>query len=252
MSERQGIVVVRDECRASVTLSRPEKGNALSAGLIEELDRAIRTAVQGNSRLLVIDGAGKHFCTGFDLSDIESESDATLLLRFVRIETLLQMVHSLPIASMAIGRGRCYGAGADLFAACETRVALRGAQFAFPGSGFGLVLGTARLASLVGRDAARRLVLSGKPIGAEEALGIGLVTAVLETEEQIGQLIADEAAKVARVDERTAAMLRSQISVADDDRALAALVRSAARPGLKERVRGYVERVASERRAATA
>ena len=81
--------------------------------------------------------------------------------------------------TVAVASGRTLGAGADLFAACDRRIALTGASFAFPGPGFGLVLGTGRLAALLGRDAARHVLLSGAELPAEAALEAGLATALL-------------------------------------------------------------------------
>ncbi|MFX8308781.1 enoyl-CoA hydratase-related protein, partial [Acinetobacter baumannii] len=93
-------------------------------------------------------------------------SEGDLLLRFVRIEALLQRVHGAGVATLAVATGRTWGAGADLFAACDRRLAFADASFAFPGSGFGLVLGTARLAGRIGDAAARRLLLDGSVIDA--------------------------------------------------------------------------------------
>ena len=78
--------------------------------------------------------------------------------------------------TIAIAHGRTLGAGADLFVACDRRIALTGSSFSFPGPGFGLVLGTARLAQRIGRDAARALLVAGRSIDADEALARELAT----------------------------------------------------------------------------
>ena len=132
-------------------LNRPEKGNALSTLLVQALTETLETATRDPElRLLVLSGAGRHFCTGFDLSDLDHETDDSLLARFTRVELMLQAVHGAPFATLALAHGRTLGAGADLFAACSERWIVGDASFAFPGAGFGLVLGTSRLASLVG------------------------------------------------------------------------------------------------------
>jgi enoyl-CoA hydratase len=110
---------------ARLTLNCPAKGNALSASMVAAIDTAFDHAIAGGARLIVIDGTGRHLCTGFDLSDLNEESDADLLLRFVNLEMLLRKVYDAPIATLAIGRGRVFGAGADLFAACDHRIALQ-------------------------------------------------------------------------------------------------------------------------------
>ncbi|MFC1560534.1 enoyl-CoA hydratase/isomerase family protein, partial [Pseudomonadota bacterium] len=104
-----------------LTLNRPSSANALSPELTEALIQAL-TQTAG-VRLCVIRGAGRHFCAGFDLSDLDSLSDGDLLWRFLRIETLLQAVYHAPFAVVALGHGQMVGAGADLFAACWRRIA---------------------------------------------------------------------------------------------------------------------------------
>ena len=152
-----------------VTLNRPGAGNALSADLVAALDAVLDKAASRPPRGLVLRGDGRHFCTGFDLAQLDEESDDTLLARFCRIELILQKVHRAPFPTLAIAHGRTVGAGADLFAACTHRLAAAGTQLSFPGaSGFGLVLGTRRLAHRVGAERARRWVETGSMPGARE------------------------------------------------------------------------------------
>lgn len=224
----------RDGAVLTLWLARPERGNALGPELVAALEAAL--AARGDARLVVLRGEGKHFCTGFDLSDLPALSDGDLLLRVVHIELLLQTLHALPVTTLAVGGGRTFGAGADLFAACDHRVALEGASFSFPGPAFGLALGTARLAGRVGASAARALLLAGREVKAEEALALGLATAVVAAPEDA---IAEAARAAARLDAPTVALLHERTRGAEDAADLAALVRSAARPGLKARIEAY-------------
>jgi enoyl-CoA hydratase/carnithine racemase len=241
------VLASRADGVATLSLNRPERGNALGPELIEALDEAFERAVAHGARLLVLRGEGRHFCTGFDLTDLESLSDGDLLLRVVRIEALLQRIHAAPVTTLAVATGRTFGAGADLFAACDRRIAAAGASFAFPGPAFGLVLGTARLVGLVGRDRAREVLLSGREMTAEAAVMSGLATTVLPPED-IAPEIARAAAEAARLDPATVAALHRRTTRAEDDADLAALVRSAARPGLKQRILDYRAQVAARRK----
>jgi enoyl-CoA hydratase/carnithine racemase len=108
-----------------------------------------------------VHGEGPQFCTGFDLAHNEAQSDGDLLLRRVRVEQLLQAFASAPVRTGGYAHGRTWGAGADLFAACDLRVAHASATFRSPGAPFGLVLGTHRLAQRVGPDGTRTLLLDG-------------------------------------------------------------------------------------------
>lgn len=165
---------------ATLWLARPERGNALGAELVAAIETALDAALAAGARLVVLRGRGRNFCTGLDLADLDTVTDGELALRIIRIELLLQRIHALPVPTVAVAGGRVFGAGADLFAVCDHRLALPGASFAFPGPAFGLVLGTGRLAGLVGDGAARRLLLAGAPVEATRALALGLVTEIVE------------------------------------------------------------------------
>jgi len=131
--------VERNGDTLTLTLNRPDSANALSPDLVEALLAEITTAT--DIRLCVIKAEGRNFCAGFDLSDIDGLSDGDLLLRFTRIETLLQAVHHAPFPVIALAQGHVIGAGADLFAACWQRIAAPNAKFRFPGWQFELALG---------------------------------------------------------------------------------------------------------------
>ncbi|MCM5571292.1 enoyl-CoA hydratase/isomerase family protein [Burkholderiaceae bacterium FT117] len=236
---------------AALTLERADKGNALSAELVEGLiDAFDRVAADESVHTAVLRARGRHFCTGFDLTGLEGETDASLLARFVRIEILLDQLWRAPVRTVAIGQGRIMGAGADLFAACDLRLLAPGASLRFPGAGFGIVLGTRRLAQRVGEPTALRWVSEGTTIGADEALSSGLATSVLGEDAGSGDLAPDAAPPDAgaalsgmfeplSVDRATWAALRAAVRDGAADADLAALVRSAARPGLKARIEAY-------------
>lgn len=245
---------VRLEVRAGVwhaTLNRPEQGNACSPDLVQGLSNALANAEADGALAFVLQGAGRHFCTGFDLSHLERETDDTLLARFVRIELLLQRLARAPFLTVALAHGRTMGAGADLFAACGVRLAQSGTSFAFPGArGFGLVLGTRRLASRVGTDAALEWVESGRLVQADEAHARGLVSLIVDGPQALSEALSERG----HDDIWVARALRTAVDTrcATDDAAdLDLLVRSAARSGLRDRIAAYVQQVAARRVAAT-
>ncbi len=230
----------------TIRLARPDRGNALGPEMVTAIEAALDGALAAGARLVVLRGEGRHFCTGFDLSDLDALTEGDLAVRVIRIELLLQRLHALPVTTLAVAGGRVFGAGADLFAACDHRVALAGSSFAFPGPAFGLVLGTARLAGLVGDGVARRLLLAGATIEAEAALAMGLATQMLEPESLADAMAAARGAAT-RLDATTVAALHARTRRADDDGDLAALARSIARPGLKARILAYRAQVATAR-----
>jgi len=107
---------------ATVVLRRPERGNALSARFVEAvLDAVERASADASVHTLALRAQGRHFCTGFDLSDLEAQTDATLLHRFVRIETLLDALWRAPLRTVAIAQGRPARASASCWAVAGWR-----------------------------------------------------------------------------------------------------------------------------------
>ena len=225
-----------------ITLDGPNNGNALSADVVEKVIAALSDDQISDASLLVIRATGKNFCTGFDLSGLEVQSDADLLLRFVRIEALLERVSTLPCFTMVFVQGRAYGAGADLVAACDIRVATDDAIFRFPGWRFGIGLGTRRLVNRVGGAAAQELLVTTNSIDAQTAKQIGLVTKIHATEdwnnlERQTALSLDRLSRRA-IDDLTEST-RGNTGHADAD--LGRLVRTASQPGLMNRIRNFLE-----------
>jgi len=222
----------------TLTLNRPEKANALDAMLVDALAAALAAAHHDGTRLLVLKGNGRNFCAGFDFGGFEEASEGELLLRFARIETLLQAVYHAPFATLALAQGKNFGAGVDLVLACGTRIATPEAQFRMPGLRFGLQLGTRRLAARIGGDAARALLASSKAFSTEEGLRIGFLREIAAPEAWPA-LIGRAAAEAQQLSPAAAARLHSATVVDSRAEDLADLVRSAIEPGLKERIREY-------------
>ena len=220
-------------------LKRPERGNALDEATVECLIDALEKSMAEGTRAFIIEGAGKHFCTGFDLPE-QGADDAGLLYRLIRIELMLQLVYEAPFVTIAFAHGRTFGAGADLFTACDFRFSSNDALFAFPGAGFGILLGTSRLAERVGTDAARRLIRTGAAIDVQEALRLQLATEIVALADVEACITASMKTPIAP---NTLASLHRITRRADSDRALAELVRSGARPGLAERLAAFRARV---------
>lgn len=223
-----------------LTLNRPAKANALSATLVEALLDAVEYAQSDGTRLLVVDGAGDHFCAGFDFTGYQEQSEGELALRFIRIETLLQALYHAPCETLALAHGRVFGAGADIVASCGMRIAAPGTTFRMPGLRFGVVLGTRRLMHRIGADRAREILSTSRTFDAAEALDTGFLTVVATAEEWPAQIAAAQNAAEALAPAAAAALHRRIVT---DSRAedMAELARSVSTPGLKERIRKYRE-----------
>ena len=231
---REGIV--------ELTLNRPEKSNALNSELVDALTDALFDCHAIETRLLVLRGAGRNFCGGFDFTDLSQQTDADLVLRFIRIEAMLQSVFHAPFHTLALAHGAIYGAGADLVCACTERVAAPGASFAFPGPKFGIVLGTRRLASRIGWDRVSSILFQSSGLQTAEALNVRFIDAVCD---QAGwrSLIEDRFNNLRGISVKTTEQLRGVITPDSRTADMAALVNSIRAPGLKERMLRYFTKV---------
>jgi len=151
----------------TVTLDRPERANALSAGLVEALHDALDAADEARPEALVLRGNARHFAAGFDLGGLDEQTDASLALRFLRIGLLLERLIATPYVTVAVAEGAAVGAGADLVLACDHRLVGPDVTLRFPGSAFGVALGAVRRAEL-GAD-----LVTGRPDDLARALRAG-------------------------------------------------------------------------------
>ena len=233
-----GLLVEQHPAITLLTLDRTTRANSLDAALVEALHASVDAAQANGTRLLVLTANGKNFSAGFDMSEINGQTEGDLLLRMVRIEQLLQRIYHAPCSSVAFAHGRNVGAGADLFLAASTRICAPDATFRMPGLQFGLQLGTRRLAARIGAEAARAMLEISQTIDAERAVALGFAGAIAPREtwpDHIAQALeratslAPDAAR--RLAEATLADTRA-IDLAD-------LVASASAPGFKARMQAY-------------
>jgi len=231
--------VERHERLWTFVLNRPDKRNALSAEMVEALLAGLAQAMQTPQvPMLVFRGEGKSFCAGFDFADAEQQTEADLLWRFVRIEQMLQQIYHWPALTLGLAQGKNFGAGVDLWSACQHRVATADASFRMPGLKFGLLLGTRRLGHLIGMDQARRIQEVAATIDAFQAQTLGLATQCTE----LGQwpdtiAVLGETSVV--LDAATRASLNVALTTDTRDQDLADVVRTLTRTGLKARIAKY-------------
>lgn len=229
------LLIRREGALTRFTFNRPDKRNALSADLVEALLHGIEAANHDGTRLAVFQGAGKGFCAGFDFTGIETQSDADLVYRFVRVEQMLQAIRHAPFATLALVHGACFGAAADIVATCGRRVAVPGGTFRMPGLRFGVVLGTRRLADLIGPDRARSLLETTRVFSAEEAVDLGFLTDIA-AEDAWPALVERTLAAAETLPPAAQRALLERTTPDTRDADMAALVRSVSAPGLRTRI----------------
>lgn len=165
---------------ARLALDRPDARNAVPLAGWAALAAKAKEAVAAGAHLLIVSGVpGGTFCAGADISDFPSfQADPTARTAFREaIRHGLDTLRDLPIPTIALVEGACYGAGVALAIACDMRVAGAGAQFAITPAKLGIGYpqeDVHRLVSLVGPGQAARLLFGAQSIDAAEAAGIGL------------------------------------------------------------------------------
>jgi enoyl-CoA hydratase/carnithine racemase len=180
-------LTVRDvDGAARITLDRPEKRNALSLELMDELTTVLRTfGARSDIRAIVVDGAGVAFSAGHDLSEMVGRDLPFYQRLFDSCTELMETIHRVPQPVIAKVHGIATAAGCQLVAACDLAVATEDARFATPGVRIGLFCSTPMvpLSRAIGRKRALEMLLTGEPISASTALEWGLVNRVVPASE---------------------------------------------------------------------
>jgi methylglutaconyl-CoA hydratase len=173
---------------AMITLSRPEKRNAISAEMIAELLSAFSEVEASHARVLILTGAGKAFCSGMDLEDlkalatqspVEQREDADRLARFfIRI-------WSFPKPTIAAVNGHAIAGGCGIATLCDFTIAVPEAKFGYPEVRIGFLPAVVSvfLIRQIGEKKARDLLLAGRTIDAAEAHRLGLVSQIIPAKE---------------------------------------------------------------------
>ncbi len=195
MNGESSVEVERAGPVARILLNRPEKANALNSAMLSALGEAVRSlGGDASLRVAVLAGKGKTFCGGADTAELKSLT-ATNAAAFVeRIHGVCQAIRELPVPVLAQMHGAVIGAGLEIAAACDLRVAAEGTKFAMPEVRLGIpsVVEAALLPRLVGSGRAAWLVLTGEAIDARRALDWGLIEEISTGEELLHKLLAGE------------------------------------------------------------
>ena len=193
MTERY-VAFERGGAIARITLNRPDKLNAINYELGGELYEAFaRCEEDPNVRAIVLAGAGRAFCAGDELGRERTPDEEVSLRRRGHIKhyvagpgrwtSTVRLMRSLPQPVVVRIQGYAYGAGFNLALGADFRIMARDASLATPFIKRGLATGTNLLQQYVGVGKAIEMTLLGEPIGAEEALRLGLVTRVVDPAE---------------------------------------------------------------------
>ena len=169
-----------EDAVARIFLNRPEKANALNSAMLSTLAAALESLDLATLRVVVIAGRGRNFCGGADAAELKGLDPQTAPMFVTRIHEVCKAIRALPVPVVAKLHGAVIGAGLEIAAACDLRVAAEGTKFSMPEVRLGIpsVVEAALLPRLMGSGRAAWLVLTGEPIDAGRALEWGLIEEV--------------------------------------------------------------------------
>ncbi len=166
---------------ALLTLNRPDKHNALSALMIDELTRAAAQLGQDPGvRVVVLTGAGRSFCAGGDLGWMQQQMQADPATRASgarKLAEMLQALNSLPKPLIGRIQGQAFGGGIGMMSVCDAAIGVAGARFGLTETRLGLIPATIGpyVVARMGEAKARRVFMSARVFGADEAVDLGLL-----------------------------------------------------------------------------
>jgi methylglutaconyl-CoA hydratase len=181
------IQLAHDAAVATITLNRPDKRNAISFELMDDLLRGLDEVAKSRAQVLIITGAGKAFCSGMDLDDLKALIGRSAEQNLKDSETMVRLFRSLyefPKVTIAAVNGAAIAGGTGLALLCDFTLAVVEAKFGYTEVRIGFVpaIVSSFLLRQVGEKQARDLLLTGRVIGADEAARIGLINEIVAPE----------------------------------------------------------------------
>jgi methylglutaconyl-CoA hydratase len=195
---------------ATITLNRPEKRNAISFELIDDLLRGLEEVAKSDAMVLIVTGAGKAFCSGLDLDNLKALLGRTAEQNLADSRKMVQLFRTLyefPKVTIAAVNGAAIAGGTGLALLCDFTLAVPDAKFGYTEVRIGFVpaIVSTFLLRQVGEKQARDLLLTGRLFGAEEAARMGLVSEIVPPE----NLMVRASALAASLLENSSASLRA-------------------------------------------
>ena len=172
---------------ATITLNRPDKRNAISFELIDDLLQALDEVSKSDAIVLILTGAGKAFCSGMDLENLKSLLGRTPEQNLSDSQTMVQLFRALyefPKVTIAAVNGPAIAGGTGLALLCDFTLAVPEAKFGYTEVRIGFVpaIVSTFLLRQVGEKQARDLLLTGRIFGSEEAQRMGLINEIVPPE----------------------------------------------------------------------
>jgi methylglutaconyl-CoA hydratase len=236
-----------------ITLNRPERHNALTPEMQQELLSELESAGNGTAHVVILTGAGRSFCAGLDLTvlqamatqnEAEQETDAR------RIARLFRTLYALPMPTIAAVNGHAIAGGTGLATLCDFTLAVPEAKFGYTEVKIGFVpaLVSAFLSLQIGEKKARSLLLTGRIFDVHEAQALGLVNEIVEPDAMLPratafalEMLQNSPAALRTTKQLLVAQSLSQLD-ALIERAIAVNISARQHPDFREGVTAFLEK----------
>jgi enoyl-CoA hydratase/carnithine racemase len=193
--ENQFLLAELHNAILTLTLNNPQKSNSLHSELVNQLSAKLKETRSNDAvNVVIITGAGKHFCAGLDLALLVNWTKKETKKYLKTVTKLFRQIWELPQPVIAAINGAAIAGGFDLAAFCDIRLAARQAMFGQAEINIGLTQIIHPLYKTIGLASAKELAMTGQNISAEEAYRLGLVNHLYE-----GEQLIEEAHKLAEV-----------------------------------------------------
>lgn len=169
---------------AEIRIDRPT-GNRIDHQISTELLAALDRVLSSDAHVVLLYGAGEHFCQGGDIAQWLDRSNTQIRAGIDKFAQVIDQLDRFPLPTLAVVQGECLSEGFHLALGCDLIIAGRGAQFAFPEGRLGLATtygGIAQLADRMGKARAVELTLLGSAVDAEEMERLNVVSRVVDDE----------------------------------------------------------------------
>ncbi len=238
---------------ATITLNRPDKRNAISYELIDDVTAALKQAAASTAQIVILTGAGSAFCAGMDLENLKQLLGRTPeqnLQDSTTMAGLFRALYDFPKPTIAAVNGAAIAGGTGLATLCDFTLAVPEAKFGYTEVKIGFVPGivSSYLIANVGEKRARDLLLTGRIFGAEEALRLGLVNEIVAPDQLMARArqLAAQLMESSPTSLRTTKALLSSYTKEQLDRQVTNAVRENAAirqtPDFKEGISSFLEK----------
>ena len=212
--------LTRHDGVARVTIDRPERKHAWSVSMWAEMTSLMNQCAKDDSvRVVLVTSTGDRvFSAGADLEQFSGADPAAVRASVEGVESVMASIEACPQPVVAVVSGAAVGAGTEVAAACDVRIASDRAWFSIPAATLGIVItrsDIARLVRGVGESMARDMLLTGRRLTASEAQRIGFVRSV-HTPDDLDPAAMDLAAEIAALDASALAAMKAHLNALGD------------------------------------